>query len=123
MQLSQLFNVLHVEDEVLIALDVESILVEAGVKRVTRVGTCSDALLAIECRRPDAVILDLEVHDGSTAGVAELLRSRSIPFIVYSGSANDGLARSYVGAVFLDKPSTDAALVAALGTAIAGNAS
>lgn len=120
MQLPQLRNILHVEDEILIALHIENTLLEAGVERVTHVGTCSDALLAIESLRPDAVILDIQVPDGSTAGVAELLKSRSIPFIVYSGSADEGVEQSYLGAVFLDKPSTDADLVAALSAAIAG---
>lgn len=122
MQLSQLRNVLHVEDEVLIALDTEATLLEAGVERVTHVGTCSDALMAIESRRPDAVILDIQVLDGSTAGIAELLRSMSIPFIVYSGSTDGGIGQSYLGAVFLDKPSPDADLVAALRSAFAGPA-
>lgn len=122
MQLSQLRDVLHVEDEVLIALDTETTLLEAGVKRVTRVGTCSDALLAIESRRPDAVILDIEVYDGSTAGIAELLKARSIPFIVYSGSASEVIDRPYLGSVFVDKPSSGADLVGALKSVITASA-
>lgn len=121
MQLSHINNVLHVEDEVLIALDVETTLLEAGVKRVIHVATRSDAFMAIESSRPDAVILDIEVLDGSTAGIAELLKARSIPFIVYSGSASDGSERSYVGAVSLDKPAKDADLVGALMSVVTGS--
>jgi len=121
MQLSHINNVLHVEDEVLIALDVETTLLEAGVKRVIHVATRSDAFMAIESSRPDAVILDIEVLDGSTAGIAELLKARSIPFIVYSGSASEGSERSYLSAVSLDKPAADADLVGALVSVVTGS--
>ncbi|CAN7596574.1 hypothetical protein [Devosia sp. LjRoot3] len=121
MQLSHINNVLHVEDEVLIALDVETTLLEAGVKRVIHVATRSDAFMAIESSRPDAVILDIEVLDGSTAGIAELLKARSIPFIVYSGSASEGSERSYLVAVSLDKPAAGADLVGALMSVVTGS--
>ena len=119
MQLSHINNVLHVEDEVFIALDIETTLLDAGVKRVSHVATRSDAFIAIETSRPDVVILDIEVLDGSTAELAELLRSRSIPFIVHSGSASGGVDRSHFDTVFLAKPSTHADLLAALSAATA----
>lgn len=114
MQLLPLRHVLHVEDEILIALDVEASLLNAGVKSVTHVGTCFDAQMAIETSRPDAVILDMRVLDGSTAGLAELLRSLAIPFVIYSGSVDSGLSRSFEGAKFLEKPSTEADLIDAV---------
>jgi hypothetical protein len=67
------------------------------------------------------VILDIEVLDGSTAGIAELLKARSIPFIVYSGSASEGSERSYLSAVSLDKPAADADLVGALVSVVTGS--
>lgn len=114
MHLSSLRHVLHVEDEVLIALDVEAALLNAGVQAVTRVASSADALKTIQMNQPDVAILDIEVLDGSTAPVADLLRSKSIPFILYTGSGVEGAQASFRGAKFIEKPACDADLVGAV---------
>jgi len=114
MLLSSLRHVLLVEDEILISLDVEAALLNAGVHAFTRVASTADALKAIRTHQPDAVILDIAVLDGSTARVADLLRSMSIPFMLYTGSGVQGDSVSFEGAKFLEKPACDADLVRAV---------
>lgn len=119
MHLSDVRDVLHVEDEILIALDVEATLLDAGVQTVVNVGSCSEAMDRIRKSPPAAVILDVEVRDGSTAGLAALLKSSGIPFIVYSGSDTAEAFRSFEGITFLEKPATSVELVAALQGSVA----
>lgn len=114
MLLSSLRHVLLVEDEILISLDVEAALLNAGVHSVTRVASTADALKAIRTNQPDAVILDIAVLDGTTARVADLLRSMSIPFMLYTGSGVQGDSVSFQGEKFLEKPAYDADLVRAV---------
>lgn len=119
MHLSPLRHVLHVEDEILIALDVEVSLLNAGVQAVTHVASCADALKTIQFSPPDLAILDIEVLDGNTAPVADLLKSLNVPFVLYTGSAVAGGLRSFDGATFLEKPARSADLVEAV-RALAG---
>lgn len=75
---------LLLEDEPLIALDVETNLGEAGFD-VTTVATCAEALEWLSVCRPDVVIVDIILRDGPCHAVVEKLVSDGIPFLVHSG--------------------------------------
>ena len=113
MMLAHLTHVLHLEDEILIALDLQGALQDAGVRDVTHFSTCAQALNALDNVSADAAILDVDVFDGSTGPVATRLRELNIPFIIYTGSL-EKVMPEHVGAPCLEKPVTNADIVAAL---------
>lgn len=94
-------DILVVEDEALIAMEIEMVLEEAG-HRVT--GTASSARDAVEMAgrtRPDLVVMDLRLAGGSRGDVAarEILRRFGIRSLFMSGSLEDA---SYGGIDALD---------------------
>ena len=83
-------EILVIEDEPMIALEVETAVREAGFEAVTIVHSVASALRAIDDRVVHAAILDANLRGESAAPVAARLRARRIPFIVVTGqSANE----------------------------------
>ncbi len=78
-------RILVVEDEFLIALDLEDALGELGCEIVGPAATVSDAMQLVEAKPPDAAVLDVRLVDGSTAPIALELRRRGVPFLVLTG--------------------------------------
>ncbi|MFN2564203.1 MAG: ATP-binding protein [Gemmatimonadaceae bacterium] len=98
-------TVLVVEDEPAAARVLEIMLQRAGYA-VAAVGSLADARRALESLHPSAVLLDVQLPDGSGLELAEELAARptKIPVVVLSGR---GPAADFVGApvaVWLMKP-------------------
>src|SRR5215211_7561990 len=96
-------TILVVEDEALIALSIETQLEDMGFHTViaTTIVQAHELLLM-----PDIclAVLDYKVHGEKTTSIAEVLRSRSIPFVVCSGSQFQDLATIFEGAPVVSKP-------------------
>lgn len=84
-------RVLIVEDEPLIALDVETTLQAAGSNVIGIAGDINAAMKLIESECIDFVVLDAELRGRSAEPVAKLLRQREIPFIVVTGYGSNQL--------------------------------
>lgn len=112
--------ILLVENEPLIAMDLEAMLVAAGFAAVDHVMSSEAALHWLEQGRARLAILDLQVSDGTTAPVAERLRTAGTPFVVYSGHTRETVARStiFADAVWLSKPCSQSDLVLAIEQAL-----
>jgi CheY-like chemotaxis protein len=84
---TQLANrrVLIVEDEVLVAMDLEDLLMDHGCEVVATVSTVAGAFAALGRCKPEIVILDLNLDGDTTLPVVEELNRRNIPFVVVSG--------------------------------------
>ena len=109
-------SLLVVEDEALIAMELESILCEAGHKVLGAAATLSRALDLVERLEPmlDAVLLDANLGGQSSLPVARRLADAGIPFVVTSGySGQDALWR-VTGAPHVPKPYDLRQLAAAL---------
>ncbi|MEM1053721.1 MAG: HWE histidine kinase domain-containing protein, partial [Pseudomonadota bacterium] len=78
-------HVLLVEDNMIIALDTEDGLMEAGVKSVSVESSVTGALAAIEKRPPDFAIVDFNLGSESSSKVAEELTRRGIRFVLATG--------------------------------------
>ena len=106
-------SVLVVENEALIAMDLEEMLASAGLSPVVHVASNEEALADKRC---DIAILDLMVRDGLTTPVAELLNGARVPFLVYSGHARHDVdpGEAFEDAIWLSKPCTQAELVNAI---------
>lgn len=116
-------RVLVVEDEFLIAMEVEDLLTQAGYEVVGPVGDV-EAALALVGRHPiDAAVLDVNLGDGSTsARVAAELARRQIGFVLSTGYRQQDLASEYGAEVpVIQKPIDSQRLLEALSRLAAQN--
>ena len=74
---------LLLEDELLIAVDVEMVLSQAGFSVVT-FSKCLGAKEWLQRHSPRIAVIDVSLLDGSCRTVASTLIERSIPFLVHS---------------------------------------
>lgn len=77
--------VLLVEDNMLIALDTEDALIEAGVKTVRIAATADAALAQLERERPDFAVLDFNLGSETSQRVAAALAAVGVPFCYATG--------------------------------------
>lgn len=112
-------TVLIVEDELLVALDLESIVDEAGYLPEGPYETVSAVIEALENTVPHCAILDVRLLDGEVFPAADRLRDAGVPLIFHSGHADDALLKSrYPTAQIYSKPSSPRELRSALDRAI-----
>ena len=105
-------RILVVEDEMIIALDMESTLTDLG-HEVVIATTTAEAIL--HSGDIDLAIVDYHLKDGKTDEVAMELRRKGVPFIVCSGSAGlQELGEVFDDMTFLPKPFTTDGLIGAL---------
>lgn len=78
-------DVLLVEDSLLIALDAEAMLQEAGAATVEVVSNAGAALDYIAAKNCSVAVLDINLGRGTSIPVADELAKRAIPFIFASG--------------------------------------
>jgi DNA-binding NarL/FixJ family response regulator len=83
-------RILIVEDEVIIAMEIESNLQDAGAEILGPAHTVADGLALAANDVISAAVLDLRIGRDSVAPIARILTARDIPFLFYSGqSASD----------------------------------
>ncbi|WFU69188.1 response regulator [Bradyrhizobium sp. CB2312] len=78
-------RILVVEDEYLIAMELEVTLRTAGYRLIGQVPDVSAALKLLKAERPDAAILDVNLDGQRVTPVAEVLQAVFVPFILASG--------------------------------------
>jgi DNA-binding response OmpR family regulator len=112
-------RILIVEDDPMLALDLEETLVDAGFKIAAIAGKLETALALIESGACDAAILDANLAGVSASPLASAMTARGLPFIVLSGYSSEQLQGAFPGALFLQKPCRPAQLIQALTTRVA----
>lgn len=80
-------NILLLEDDLLLAMDMEDHLLQTGHKIVGPFGRIADAIDAIPRNDLAGAIVDLNLHGELSFPVIEMLREHSVPVIVCSGYA------------------------------------
>ena len=118
--MTQMPKVLILEDEPIIALDVDGILTDAGFEVAGILSTCAAAMEWLEANRADVALIDIDLHDGSCEHVAQRLHELGIPFVVFSGSEP---TEGTIDAVFLkggwlEKPAPGSRIVSSVKTAL-----
>jgi two-component system, response regulator PdtaR len=114
--------VLVVEDEFLIALDLELLLRRHGWRVLGPAATVDQALrLLRDGETPDVALLDVNLGGEPVTPVAEALRARGVPFVLASAYDRLGLLRDAVlaAAPNVGKPTDERRLLAALARAVA----
>jgi two-component sensor histidine kinase len=78
-------TVLLVEDSLIISLDAEDILIRLGAESVATHATVDGALDYLDSGSPSLAVLDINLGDFTSFGVADRLLERNIPFLFASG--------------------------------------
>ena len=115
-------RVLVVEDEFLLALDLQLTLEEHGWEVLGPVSSVAEAIAVLREQRPTVAVLDIRVADGLITPVAELLCRLGVPFVL--ASAYDVPAEHaavLARAPNLGKPPGEKRLLAALTRAAGGS--
>jgi two-component SAPR family response regulator len=109
-------SVLVVEDEMMIALDVQMMLEDNGYAVLGPVGSVEGALRLLDDTRPDAAVLDGNLRGQPVEPVARRLQSLGVPFVLSSAYDNATFAdhEALAGVENVRKPVTEARLIAAL---------
>lgn len=111
-------HILVVENEALIAMDVAALLAKTACHVIGPHSNVSDALAAIDERRIDCAILDVNLGREHTLHLADSLAARGTPFIWLSGYDSEMLPARHKHRPFISKPFAAEDLFNALGLAI-----
>lgn len=113
-------RLLLLEDEVLIAMDVEQLCLDEGAEAVV---TCRDLAEARSVETSyDAAVVDVMLNGETTLSFAAELKARNIPFIFASGyTEREDLKAAFPDIPVVGKPYSGADLIAALSAAIAAS--
>ena len=98
-------EVLLVEDQMLIAMDLEAMLELRGARTITT-GSAEDALRILQALAPEVAVLDINLGIGTSIPVAEELSRRNIPFVFATGYGD----KSHIPPVFDATPSSSETL-------------
>jgi CheY-like chemotaxis protein len=104
-------RILIIEDEVLLAMDMQLILAKAGAAEVEYAATEKEALALLDEGAWDAVVADANLHGRSIRTLAAALRERGVPFVIVTGYGRESLPSELVSVPFLSKPIAPAQLV------------
>jgi DNA-binding response OmpR family regulator len=104
-------SVLIVEDEFLIAMDIEMTISAAGYRVVGPAGSVEKALSLAVRDRPDVALLDVRISDGLSYPVARQLREQGTPFAFVTSTVHGDLPEEFRGSPLLPKPTTTNALL------------
>jgi PAS domain S-box-containing protein len=107
-------RVLVVEDEALIALEIEQYLRDAGFEVVGPASRVAEALQLLKEFGCDAAVLDINLGNETSEPVARVLSGQGIPFVAVSGYSPDQRPSGLSSSAFLAKPLRAELLVAQL---------
>ena len=108
-------RVLVIEDEMLVAMEFESLLQRQGCAVVGPASTVDRALALLDRDQPDAALLDLNLNGEPATAVAVALKTRGVPFVLVTGYGEAQSSEPELqGAPRVDKPVNHYALVRAL---------
>lgn len=110
-------RILVVEDEFLVAIQIEAILRGAGWRVTGSAGTLAGAMSLARKSECDAAVLDVNLRGERVDEVAAILSERGIPFLFVSGYGRGNLPAAFRDRVeFLAKPFSDQMLVQTVGS-------
>jgi CheY-like chemotaxis protein len=108
-------RVLVVEDELVIAMELESLLEGLGCIVLDPAPSIRRALHVLSGERPDAAVLDVNLQGQQVTPVAEALQQQDVPFVLVTGYGIERLHdEALQRAEYVRKPVDEPRLVAAL---------
>lgn len=97
-------RVLLVEDQMVVAMEIEDMLRAAGCEVVGPVGSLQAAITLAHEDALDAAVLDINLDGEKVYPVAEELQARGIPFILATGYGESTLPKQWRDQPRLSKP-------------------
>jgi DNA-binding response OmpR family regulator len=113
-------KVLVLEDQWLIAAQLEDMLTESGFDVVGPVSSIAEATRLAETETFDAAILDVSLHNGASLPFAETLQVQAVPFLFMTGYGAPDLPPTFRTGVILQKPISKRELVGAVNSLVTG---
>lgn len=108
-------TVLLVEDELLVAFDVQDMIEAAGFSVDGPYVSVDEAIAGLGRHLPDCAVLDVQLQDGEVFPVADLLHAAGVPFVFHSGHADaQSLRDRYPRAAVCGKPCSPTRLQATI---------
>ena len=97
--------VLVVEDEFLLAMELEALLEQRGCRVLGPVATIDRALAVLDNHRPAAAVLDVNLKGTRATPIAAALQDRRVPFVLVTGYGDGQLNEPELkGQPRLEKP-------------------
>lgn len=115
---SEAMRILIVEDEPLIAFEVEQTLTDAGFTVVGTAARVEEALAIVAGGALDAAVVDANLNRVSAAPIAIALTHSGLPFIVTTGYTREQLPEGFEAGVLIEKPCLPEQIVEALHAAL-----
>jgi DNA-binding response OmpR family regulator len=107
-------RILVIEDEPLVAMDLESSLTAAGCDVVGPAGTIEEAKSLVADGHYDAALVDVNLAGHPVDEIAAALTQKNCPFAFVTGYGREALPRGFRDAVVLGKPFGQEQLLAAI---------
>ena len=107
-------RIILIEDEPLLAMDLESSLTDIGCEVSGSAGTIEAGKLLVAAANCDAALLDVNLAGNPVDELAAALNRRNIPFAFVTGYGRAGLPAAFRDALVLAKPFNDDQLRAVL---------
>lgn len=116
-------RVLLVEDEAMVALQMEQALQEAGCVTLGPASTILEALSILDAETVDAALIDVNLAGGRSYAVADVLSAKGIPFAFCTGYASTSdLPARFADAAIVTKPVDPQQVAGLLGALLLGGA-
>ena len=97
-------RILIVEDEMLVAMNIEDMLLDLG-HEVAGIATRLGPAVALAAEGEfDLAMLDVNLAGETSFAVADVLQGRGIPYLFATGYGRDGISAGYQSATVLQKP-------------------
>ncbi len=97
-------RVLIVEDEMLVAMNIEDMLLDLGHEVAGIASRLAPGLALARDADIDAAVLDVNLAGEPSFPIAELLEARGVPFLFATGYGLQGIDERYRGRTVLQKP-------------------
>jgi DNA-binding response OmpR family regulator len=115
-------SVLIVEDDPLLAMDLEATLVGAGAVVVDLCRTLDEAMLRADAGDFAVAVLDFGLGSETVSPLARRLVNRGVPFVLYTGkSRHEPSLAEWSDCPIVEKPASPRALVTAVRTVLSGS--
>jgi DNA-binding response OmpR family regulator len=107
-------RLLILEDDIILLMELESLLGDAGAEAVVACATVDEALAAAEREHFHGAVLDWRLGRETAAPVARRLARLKIPFIFYTAQTGVADFREWPESIVVSKPARPREIVAAL---------
>jgi DNA-binding NtrC family response regulator len=111
-------RVLIVEDDPLLAMDLEDTLAEAGALVVGLCRSLAEAMARANVDDFAVAVLDFSLGMDTASPVARRLARRRVPFVLYTGTSNRDPSLAQWACPIVEKPASPNALVSAIRTVL-----